>query len=217
MNLQPSVGLGDGLVELGLKEDVGLGYVGVKQRDGRLVVLVPRDGSDDLEHRRDARSSSNHRQMLRESVAVDKVSLGPFDLELVADLHLSNDLRDVSKLVRLNKKVKVALVLVGRGGRVGPSEGLAGGSDEGLNLDVLADGQAEGVGRLWEGEPVAERPNRKVSASERDPRQREQEGYGHGRIVVDDNLLGQGKVEPGRAVEDRLGRLLAVEEPERED
>ena len=216
VDLKAAVGGGDGLVELLAKEDVGLGHVGVDERYGRLIGRVAGDCPDDLEHGRDARAAGDHREVLAEAVRVDKLALGALDLDRVAELRLANDARDVAELVRLDEQIKVALVLVGRGRRVGPRERLAGRRNVGLDLDVLADRKAERVGLLRERVAVAAGKASTVSLCAVHCRKEERRD-GHGRVVVDGDLLLEREVVPRLTVEDGPRRGLAVEEPDRQD
>ena len=141
------------VLELLVQEDVGLVDVGVEERHGGLVLRVPEDGTDDLDHWGNTGTSSNHAEVIDEVGGVLEVALGSLDAELVARVEGGDIARDVALFVGLDEELKVALVVGERDGGVVANDGLA--VDLCCDSNVLADGKAEDIVRTGKLEAVA--------------------------------------------------------------
>lgn len=153
--------LGGEGVEVLLEQNVLLGDVGEDEVDlgavaGRLAAAD--DGLDDLQHGRDARAAGDHAKVTHHVGLVGEGALGPAHADRLAHGEGREVLADVARGVRLDEEVKVARLLVARDGRVRAHDFLVltvGLGQHGADGDVLADGEAEDVGRAGQGEAVA--------------------------------------------------------------
>ena len=145
---------GDG-VDVLLEQNVLGVDVGKDEVDLGLVACCAAalDGLDDLQHGRNAGAAGDHTEVAHEVGCVDHGALGAAHLDRLADLHGSDMLGDVTGRVRLDEEVDVAVVFVGGDGRVRADDFFA--ADGGGEGDVLADGEAEDIGRAGEGKTVA--------------------------------------------------------------
>ena len=156
-------------VKVLLQQDILRADVGKDEIDLGLVAqrTTADNGTDDLEHRGDARPASNHAKVTNHVGGVNEGALGSADANSLADHEGGHVLRDVALGVGLDEEVEVArLVVTGYGGvradnLLGGAIGLGKGR---ADRDVLADGEAEdgvGGGKL---EAVAAREAVMVSA-----------------------------------------------------
>lgn len=86
-------------VQLFLEQDVLRVDIGVDEAQFRAVCRVLESGANDLEHRSDASSTSNHADFAGECRSVDELALGTLDFDLVANLKEGDVSRNVSFLV----------------------------------------------------------------------------------------------------------------------
>jgi len=100
------------MVELRSKQDIFMIDISINQIHSGFVLRVLEDDTQDLVHGRDASSTSNHAQAASEVGTVDKLPLGSFDTQLVAYFELANVARDISFLIGLNEKIKVATIFM---------------------------------------------------------------------------------------------------------
>lgn len=119
----------------------------------RIVVRVPQDRLDDLQHWGDPGATGDHAKRADEVGAVVKVALGPLDADGLADFKTCDVFGDVAGGVGLDQEGELAFVVVGGDGRVGAHDLLA--VDAGGDGDMLADGEAEDVIGSGEVETVA--------------------------------------------------------------
>lgn len=122
----------------------------------RLVasLAAANDSIDNLNHGRNTSATSDHTNVSAHVGRVNHRTLGSANLHLLSDSHLLQVLRDVTLRVRLDEQIEVALVLIGRDGRV-RAKNLLGLSFNGRGeSDVLADGKAEDIGGLGQTEAV---------------------------------------------------------------
>ena len=98
------------LIELLLEEDVVMVHVGVDERELGTVQWVLKGRADDLEHRCDAGSASNHTNFAREGRVVLELALRTLNSNLVADFEKGDVSRDVTLLVCLERHVDNARI-----------------------------------------------------------------------------------------------------------
>jgi len=143
-------------IELVLEQNVVGIDVGEEQIDFCLVAgcATADNGLDDLQHGCDACATGDHTKMPDHVGRVDHGALGAPDLHRIANLEVGDIFGNVTRRVRLDEQVEVALVVVRRGGRVRSDDWLVGVIDDRGERNVLADGEAEDVGGAREGEAV---------------------------------------------------------------
>ena len=145
---------GDGIDVL-LQQDI-LG-VDVREDEIDLCPVAGRapalNGFDNLQHGCDSGTAGDHAEVAHEVGRVDHGALGAAHFDGLPWGEGSDVLGDVAGGVRFDEDIDVAAVFVGGDGRVGADDFLA--VDGGGEGDVLADGEAENVGREGEGEAVA--------------------------------------------------------------
>lgn len=149
--------LGRNRIDVLLQQDILGVHVGEDQIDFSLVTCCASalDSLDDLQHGGDSGATSNHTEVTDEVGRVDHGTLGAAHLDRLSDLHRSDMLGDVSGGVGLDEEVDVAVVFVGGDGSVRADDFLA--VDGGGERDVLADREAEDVGRAGKGKTIAVR------------------------------------------------------------
>lgn len=151
--------LGNELLELLLEQDIVGVDIGEDQVHLSGVVstvagTVADNGLDDLEHRGDTGTSSDHTDVAAHVGGVDHGTLGAAHLHGLADLQGGQVLGNVTLGVSLDEEVKVAGFIVGGDGGVGAHNLLGLAVNGGCERDVLADGQTENVGGAGQGEAV---------------------------------------------------------------
>lgn len=143
---------GNQVIELDTEKDIFLADVGVDESELGWVAGVEEGVADDLEHGSDTGSTSDEAEFLGEVGAVDELTLGALDADVVSDLELAEVLRNVAFLVGLDNQVKVSEIINAGGGGVAASDILA--LNLGGNRDVLPSGKAKGVLGVGEGESI---------------------------------------------------------------
>lgn len=147
-----AVVLGQEAVELLLAEDIFMVDVGVDEREDGAICWVLEGGADDLYHGGDAGASSDHADVGDEVGGISELAPGTLDTDGVANLESREMPGDVTFFVRLDEEFKVATVVVGRDGGVGPHNILA--VDLGRDGNVLANGEAENIVGVGQAEAV---------------------------------------------------------------
>jgi len=152
------------LVQVLLQENVLLVHVGEDEVNLGLVAggSASEDSLDDLQHRGDTSTTSDHTEVPNHVGSVDHSALGALDLHLVADVEGCQVTADVASRVALDEQVKVAWVDIGRDRGVGTDDLFVGDSlslwvldvEVGSDRDVLANGQTEDAVRGGQGEAV---------------------------------------------------------------
>lgn len=131
------------LIQVLLQQNVLRGNICKDQVHLRIVVGVPQDRFNDLQHWGDPGATGDHAKRADEVGAVVELALRPLDTDGLADFKTCDVFGDVAGGVGLNQEGELAFVVVGGDGRVGAHELLA--VDAGGDGDVLADGEAEDV------------------------------------------------------------------------
>jgi hypothetical protein len=135
-------------IQILLEKNILSSNIGEDQIDlcGITLLTAANNSSDDLQHRGDAGTASNHTKVLDHVGLIDESALGTADLDGLTDNERGHVLRDVALRVGLDQEIKVAgLVITGDGGiraddLLGSAIGLG---KRSANGDVLADGKAE--------------------------------------------------------------------------
>lgn len=139
--------LGEG-IEILLEQNVLGGDVGKNEIDlGPVSIRTPAyNGSDDLQHGRDAGATCNHAKMANHVGRIDESALGATDTDRLTDRHRCHVFGDVALGIGLDQEVKVSGLVIAGDGRI-RSDNLLGCAigllQIGADRNVLADGKAE--------------------------------------------------------------------------
>ena len=98
------------LIELLLEKDVVMVYVGVDKRKLGAVERVLEGRADDLKHRCDASSASDHTNFAREGRVVLELAFRTLNADFVADFEKGDVPRNVTLLVCLERHVGKARI-----------------------------------------------------------------------------------------------------------
>lgn len=113
------------LFKIVLEKDIFLVYVGVDEADGSFICRVAEDSANNLNHGGNTGTTGNHAEVVAEARGVDKVALGAFDTDSVANLEAGKDTRNVTLLVSLDEKFEFSMVVVTTHGGVATSYKLS--------------------------------------------------------------------------------------------
>ena len=103
--LEPFPVLLNQTLEIIPEKDILLINIGVDQSDSCAIGRVFKGSANDLQHGRNSGSASNHREVGHQVGSVVKLSLGPFDADLVTELEQRDMFRDIAFLVCLLGRV----------------------------------------------------------------------------------------------------------------
>jgi len=112
-------------VELISKQYIFMIDISINQIHPGPVLRIFEYDTQDLIHGSDASATGNHAQTASEVVIVNKLPLGSFNTQLVAYFELANVSRDISFLIGLNEKVKVATIFMVADGGIATRNDLA--------------------------------------------------------------------------------------------
>lgn len=106
----------DQCVEVLLEKDILGRNIGKdKINTGHVTILAAADdGPDDLQHRRDASTASNHAKMLHHVWFVNEGALGPTYPDSLTDDEGGHVLGDIALRIGLDQEIKVARLVVAR-------------------------------------------------------------------------------------------------------
>lgn len=117
MNTEVGVG-GRELIQVLLQQNILLINICKEQVDLCLIFWVPQDCLDDLQHRGDTSSTSDHAESADKVGAVMEVSLRALDPDSLPNIETGDILGDVSRRVGFDKKGELTLVDIRRDGGV---------------------------------------------------------------------------------------------------
>lgn len=154
-------------IQVFLQENIRRRNIGEDQVN--LSPVTSRTSSDnsanDLEHRSDTGTTSNHTEVSYHVGGVNEGSLGPLDLDCLTDIERSQVLGDVSGRVGLDQQINEAGLVVARYRGVGPNNLLVAAirlRADSANGNVLANGKTKDGCRCREFESVATPVNRET-------------------------------------------------------
>lgn len=148
------IGIGSAqLIQVLLQQNVLRVNVCKDQIHLSIVIWVPQDRLDDLQHRSNPGATGDHAECADKVGAVVKLALGPLNADGLADFEACDIFGYVAGGVGLDQEGELALVIVGGDGCVGAHDILA--VDAGSDGDVFADGEAEDVVSAGEIKAVA--------------------------------------------------------------
>lgn len=89
------------LIQFSLEQDILRVDISVDEADLGLILGVFESSTDDLEHRGDSGSTSDHPELARQARGIYEFTLGALDPELVSNLEEGHVARDVTFLIGL--------------------------------------------------------------------------------------------------------------------